>query len=166
MVDSMAWSPLGCDTEEKKLGVIITGLASGKIAFWNPLEMGKTKEKAEDKLANLGCLGIQTIEDIQKINCIAVNPFRPELFVSGGTSVLLHNIDKGFKIPDARLPSESIADTSPTTTIAWNFRVAHIFASAGESGTATVWDLKNKKCIMSISDPNYGLDSFSTEATM
>lgn len=156
----MAWSPYGCDTEDKKLGVLITGLGSGKLAYWSPSDMLRARESSE---LNLGCLGIQTVDEQLPIRCLAVNSYKPHLMVSGGSTVLVHNFDKGFKTAEFFSPSQTSTDVSPTTAVGWNNKVPHIFASASENGVAIVWDLKNKKAIMTLSDQNFNLDSLSTE---
>ena len=70
---------------------------------------------------------------------------------------------KDLKIQDGYTPVENMTESSPITAVGWNFKVPHIFASAAENGTTTVWDLKNKKSIMSLSDPNQNLAAFNTE---
>ena len=145
--------------------ILVTGFGSGKLAFWNPVEMLKSKDLSDDKLLNLGCLGVHQIDDQQQpIKCVAVNSYKPNLVVSGGSAVLIHNFEKGFKSIDTFSPAQSAAELSPTTAVGWNYRVPHIFASASENGTTTVWDLKNKKAIMNMADQNFNLDVFSTDA--
>jgi len=164
-ITSIAWAPYGIDTEERKLGIIITGLNSGSISFWNPNDMVKGKDLSPDKLLNLGNLGTHSIDaQHQPIKCLAVNPYKPNLVVSGGSAVLIHNMDKGFKTLESYSPSQTSTEFSFTTDVGWNYKVPHIFASASENGTTVVWDLKNKKSIMNLTDQNFNLDVFSTEA--
>ncbi len=124
--------------------------------------MLEAKQSSEQGLTNLGCLGVKEI-DTEPIKCIAVNNFKPNLVVTGGSLVLLHNFDKGFSEADTFTPTQEAQDPAPVVAVAWNYKVAHIFASAADNGVTTVWDVKSKKSIMSVTDGNFGLDSFSTE---
>ncbi len=162
-ITSLAWSPFASDSEEFKLGVVVTGLASGRLAFWSPSDM---LHHPQGEPLNLGCLGVQTIYEQQPIRCLAINSYKPNLMVSGGSSVLVHNFDKGFKNAEFFSPAPTSADASPITAVGWNCKVPHIFASASENGSATVWDLKNKKAIMTLSDQNFTLDSFIASETL
>jgi WD40 repeat protein len=47
----------------------------------------------------------------------------------------------------------------------WNNKIAHIFASATEDGAVAIWDVKNKKSIFKLYDPNIGLKAFNNETT-
>ena len=75
----------------------------------------------------------------------------------------MHNFDKSFESPDSFTPTQDIQEQVSVTAVAWNCKIAHIFASAGNNGVTTVWDVKNKKSILTLSDPNFSLESFSTE---
>ena len=162
-VTALAWSPFGSETEDKKFGVIIAGLKSGKISFWSPDAMlAQAKGSSESDLLNLGCLGMKDV-DSDPINCLAVNKFKPNLIVSGGSALLLHNFDKSFENADSFTPTQEPQDAGAITSVAWNYKIAHIFASAADTGMATVWDVKNKKSIMTLNDNNFGLETFSNE---
>jgi protein transport protein SEC31 len=161
-VTSLAWTSYGSDSEERKYGLLIGGLANGNLAFWNPIE--NLKNMTEDSLNNYRCVMNKDIGEQSPINCLAVNPHKRNLVVSGGSTVLIHNIDKGCKNVDSFAPAQVTADTSTVTSVGWNWKVAHIFASAADNGVATVWDLKNKKAIMNLADQNYSLDMFSADS--
>lgn len=117
----------------------------------------------EESLLDYRCLINNDIGEQNPINCLSVNPHKRNLVVSGGSTVLIHNIDKDCKCIDSFAPAQVTADTSIVTSVGWNWKVAHIFASAADNGVATVWDLKNKKAIMNLADQNYSLDMFSAD---
>lgn len=161
-VTSLAWSPHGADAEDKKLGVLIGGLDCGNLVFWSPIE--SPKNMGEESLNNYRCLLNKDIGEQSPITCLAVNPHKRNLVVSGGSTVLIHNVDRACSNIDSFAPAQVTADTSTVTSVGWNWKVAHIFASAADNGVATVWDLKNKKAIMNLADQNYSLDMFSADS--
>jgi len=160
-VTSLAWTAHGSDSEERKYGMLVGGLANGNIAFWSPVE--NLKNMTEDSLNNYRCLMNRDIGEQSPINCLSVNPHKKNIIVSGGSTVLLHNIDKGCKNIESFSPAQMTADNLTVTSIGWNWKVPHIFASATDNGVANIWDVKNKKIIMSLADQNYSLDMFSAD---
>ena len=62
--------------------------------------------------------------------------------------------------PNAYAPSAAqYALSEPVTCIQWNRKVPHIMATAAGAGNVVVWDLKNKKPIISFSDKSGRLRS-------
>lgn len=88
-----------------------------------------------------------------------MNAHKPNIAVTGGGAVFIHNFEQSFDNFDVYSPSQTIQDNESTTAVGWNNKVPHIFASASESGTTTVWDLKHKKSVMTFSDANYNIDN-------
>lgn len=161
-VTSLAWTSYGSNSEENKFGILIGGLSCGNIAFWSPED--NSQATLDGSLNNYRCLKIHSFEEQQAIHCLAVNSHKPNLIVSGGSTVLIHNIDSSCRDVQSFSPSQVPFETSTVTSVGWNNRVAHIFASASDNGTGTVWDLKNKKAIMNLVDQNFALDVYSSEA--
>lgn len=50
-------------------------------------------------------------------------------------------------------PPSTSKHTADVTRVAWNTKVAHIVASAGNNGTTIIWDLRQKKAWTEIRDP-------------
>jgi len=148
---SLTWSKFGSDTQTHSHGIIITGTEDCKITFWS----------ADGIKSNGGYLGSKEI-DIEPINCLAVNVFKPNLVVSGGSVVLLHNFARSFDNPDSFTPTDEAQERVKVMAVDWNNKIAHIFASATEDGTVTIWDVKNKKPVLNLYDPNIGLKTFNS----
>lgn len=154
VVTSLAWSSFGADTQTHPHGVLIAGTQACKLTFWSP-------DTIEN---NDGYLGSKEI-DVESVNCLAVNVYKPNLVVSGGSAVLLHNFARSFESPDSFTPAQEPQDRMKVVAVDWNCKIAHIFASATEDGAVTIWDVKNKKSVFKLYDPSIGLKSFNSEAT-
>jgi protein transport protein SEC31 len=124
--------------------------------------MLKVRDQSEEKLINLGLLGTQKVSK-QPIRCIASNFYKQSIVATGSHDVLLYNFSNGFKNVEEFVPAKDQVASSPITAVSWNNKVVHIFASASEEGTTTLWDLKNKKSIMTLTDPNQNLAAFNPE---
>jgi len=162
-VSAVAWSSLGTGTENYPNGIIITGNKNGKISFFSPDQIIANYEKNKNtNISNIGLLGSKEIET-DSINCLSVNKFKPNLIVSGGSSLLLHNFDKSFENCDSFTPALNMSNLERINSVSWNCKIAHIFAAGSDSGNATIWDVKNKKLVMTLTDPNFGMESFSSE---
>lgn len=152
VVTTLTWSSFGSDTQTHPHGVLIAGTQDCRITFWNPDTME----------SNGGYLGSKEI-DTEPINCISVNVFKPNLVVSGGSAVLLHNFARSFEEPDSFTPTQEAQERMKVVAVDWNNKIAHIFASATEDGAVTIWDVKNKKSIFKLYDPNIGMNAFNNE---
>lgn len=99
------------------------------------------------------------------MNAIEFNPNLQNLIVSGGTEVLIQDIQHSIEEPNVFTPGEpNYHEQAIVTSISWNKTVPYILASAANNGSIVVWDLKNTKAIFNLKDPNlvsYNFDPFS-----
>lgn len=92
------------------------------------------------------------------------NPKQFNVLASGGTKgeIFIWDVNKCLETPNAYTPltpGNSMTPVEEITSLAWNQSLAHVFASAGSTSYASIWDLKAKKEVIHLSytSPNTGL---------
>jgi len=144
---SIAWGSLGVEAAYP-YGVLAGGLQDGTVALWNPHAI--LQSRGQDK----GLIHSTRIHQ-SPVNCMEFNPFKANLMATCGA-------DSKVKIIDISNPT-SPADYDPSSTskhqgsevlsCAWNRKVPTILCSCSNTGTTVVWDLKQKKEVISFQDP-------------
>ena len=92
----------------------------------------------------------------QPVSCLEFNPQKTSLLGTGGCdgTVQVVNIDR----PNSPDVFHNVTTTKHASTevlcISWNRKVQHILATASNQGLTVVWDLKNKKEVISFKDPS------------
>ena len=81
------------------------------------------------------------------------NSFKPNLLASGATEseILIWDLSNPTA-PNVYTPGAPTQPLSDITCVAWNGKVEHILASTGVSGTSVVWDLRQKRPVISFTD--------------
>lgn len=145
---SVSWGSLGVDTGMYPYGIVAGGLQEGVISLWNPHAIIQSKG-ADSGLIHTGQVHQGTV------NCVEFHPAKPNLMVTCGTDseVNIINIDKPTT-PDLYKPSaNNLHAGSEVLCCAWNRKVQHILCSCSNTGTTVVWDLKQRKEVISFKDP-------------
>lgn len=145
---SISWGSLGADTGVYPYGVLAGGLQEGVISLWNPYAI--VSSKGADS-------GLVHSSQVHKgtVHCVEFHPAKPNLMATCGSDseVNVLNLDKPSK-PDLYKPSTTNKHQgSEVLCCAWNRKVQHILCSCSNTGTTVVWDLKQKKEVISFQDP-------------
>jgi len=120
---------------------ILEGQA-GNNSVEQPLKMGR------------GCVSAANIHNGVPVTSIEFNPHKKNLIASGGSEVLIQDIQHNVKQPNVFKPGvPNYHQGSRITSISWNKIVSHILASASENGKIVVWDLKSNKSIFTFTEP-------------
>lgn len=145
---SISWGSLGVDTGMYPYGILAGGLQEGVISLWNPYAVVHSRG-ADPGLVH----SIQVHKGT--VNCVEFHPAKSNLMATAGadSEVNILNIDKPTQ-PDLYKPSAtSKHQGSEVLCCAWNRKVQHILCSCSNTGTTVVWDLKQKKEVISFQDP-------------
>lgn len=94
---------------------------------------------------------------------VRFNAKQPNVLASGGTKgeIFIWDLNTCLRSPadyTPLTPGTAITPIDEVTSLAWNQSLAHVFASAGATSYASIWDLKAKKEVihLSYSSPNTG----------
>jgi protein transport protein SEC31 len=151
---SIGWSPVTHGSHE--YGVVAGGLTDGTVALWDPhaiINEGMGSQSPSRGVMYPICR-IQ-VHGGQSVSCLEFNPQKSSLLGTGGCdgTVQVVNIDRPTH-PDV---FHNVTTTkhlnSEVVCISWNRKVQHILASSSNQGLTVVWDLKNKKEVISFKDP-------------
>lgn len=140
----LAWGGLS-GTGGLSYGILAGGMVDGSIGLWNPAKLIKAEE------------GDPVVARVQKhkgpVRGLDFNPFKPNLLASGATEseILIWNLQNPEK-PDVYTPGAPTQPLMDINCVAWNPKVEHILASTGASGTSVVWDLRQKRPVISFTD--------------
>ncbi|KAJ2721493.1 protein transport protein S31 [Coemansia sp. Benny D115] len=135
----LAWSG---KTDAHGLGVIASGLENGDVTVWDPRKIIDGEEAVlHSSSAHTGAVG-----------GLEFNPFQTNLMASGASNgeVFIWDIVSEFKsyAPGAR--SQRIENV---TDLSWNNQVSHILATASNTGSLVVWDLRTRREAIALSSP-------------
>eukprot|EP00735_Rhodelphis_limneticus_P004984 TRINITY_DN1665_c0_g1::TRINITY_DN1665_c0_g1_i1::g.17806::m.17806 TRINITY_DN1665_c0_g1::TRINITY_DN1665_c0_g1_i1::g.17806 ORF type:complete len:1147 (-),score=366.04,sp/Q8L611/SC31B_ARATH/34.52/0.0,WD40/PF00400.27/8.4,WD40/PF00400.27/0.0072,WD40/PF00400.27/0.11,WD40/PF00400.27/48,WD40/PF00400.27/3e-05,WD40/PF00400.27/31,Sec16_C/PF12931.2/5.7e-09,Sec16_C/PF12931.2/1.5e+02,SRA1/PF07304.6/6.9e-10,Med15/PF09606.5/0.15 TRINITY_DN1665_c0_g1_i1:221-3661(-) len=137
----LAWGLHGISSGTYPYGLIAGGMHDGTINVWNPAAILEGNDE--------GALLWSQQEHTGPVRGLEFNPFHHHLLASGGDSkVLLCDLTNPEE-PSLYSPGESSGEIR---CLAWNRKVQHILASTGSTGTTVVWDLKQKRPVISFSD--------------
>lgn len=141
----LAWSGLSSGSTTLPLGILAGGMVDGSIGFWNPAVVTKQMQ------------GEPLVARVQKhkgpVRGLDFNSFKPNLLASGATEseILIWDLANPAT-PNVYTPGTPTQPLSDITCVAWNGKVEHILASTGVSGTSVVWDLRQKRPVISFTD--------------
>ncbi|CAO3611688.1 unnamed protein product [Cunninghamella blakesleeana] len=145
----VAW---GYNTPEKPYGVLAGGMENGELILWDPSAILNNRGEESLILRNSTHSGA--------IRGLDFNLFQSNLLASAGSNSQVYiwdlvNPDKPFT-PGSR--SMSMDDI---TNVGWNGQVSHILATTSNSGHTVVWDLRNKKEVMTLTYSGQNLGGIS-----
>mmetsp|Transcript_17174 Transcript_17174/g.36925 ORF Transcript_17174/g.36925 Transcript_17174/m.36925 type:complete len:1182 (+) Transcript_17174:168-3713(+) len=145
---SLSWGALGTDGPFP-YGLLAGGLQDGIVSLWNPYKIA-TSQGSDPGLLHT------TQVHTGSVNSVQFHPVKPNLLATcgGDGEVDILNCDNP-SAPQMYKPSESAKthQGSEVLNVAWNKKVPHILASCSNKGTTVVWDLKQKKEVISFQDP-------------
>lgn len=143
---TISWGRLGSETSFP-MGCVAGGLQDGIVSLWNPNVI--LNSNGSDQ-------GVINTLQVHKgtVNCVEFHPLKSTLMVTCGDSeVKILNIENPSS-PNLFEPSTNNKHLgSEVLSCAWNRVVPHILCSSSNTGTTVVWDLKQKKEVISFQDP-------------
>jgi protein transport protein SEC31 len=125
-------------------------MGDGAITLWDARKILDQPASAgvESLKMGRGCVSAANIHNGVPVTTIEFNPHKKNLLASGGSEVLIQDIQHNIKSPNVFKPGvPNHHQGSRITAISWNRIVPHILASASENGKIVVWDLKINKSI-------------------
>lgn len=136
-------------------GIIAGGMEDGAITLWDARKIIESGANAADLKMGRGCVSAANIHQGIPVTSIEFNPHKKNLVASGGSEVLIQDIQHNIKQPNYFKPGmPNFHEGSRITSISWNRMVPHILASASENGKIVVWDLKVNKSIFNFTEPS------------
>ena len=142
----LAWGA-GGDPRSLPYGLLAGGLVDGTVKIYNPAAMAD--DASDPLLVNLERRtgGVRALE---------FNPGMPHLLASGAgdSDVLITDLTKPGSPSYYSPGAKSSGPASDISCVAWNRKVQHILASTSHGGESVVWDLKQKRPVISFHDPN------------
>jgi len=150
---SLDWEAYG-ENDKYPYGIIASGFSNGAVALWDVNQILSARGADTGQQAyNRGLLCMQEVHSAP-VSTIAFNPFKQHLIASGGSEVVIHDIEGNINDPEVFSPGDNLHQGSAITAVSWNRKVPHILASASQNGVSVVWDLKINKAIFNFSDHN------------
>lgn len=153
---SIAWSyPL----HAHKGGLIAGGLCDGTVRVWDAAALIRARKGGDDMDKCVVAGGSNFPQKHQgAVRGVCFNPFSPHMLASGGADSTvniwdLSNLGQG---PSVRPPSNQQVNPSPSEevcAIQWNLRVSHIVGSGTAGGVLRIWDLRQRRQVISIPSP-------------
>ena len=147
------------------MGIAAGGMDDGSIMLWDIDTLYKDGDAGLDHSNSHSLISNQLVHEGSCVNAIQFNPSIQNLLASGGSEVLIQDIQHNIEEPTLFTPGQpNFHEGATVTAISWNKVVPFILASAGNDGSVVVWDLKNTKAIFNLKDPNlvsYSYDPFS-----
>ncbi|OQS06532.1 transporter Sec31A [Thraustotheca clavata] len=151
---TLSWADVLKHQSTCELGLLAGGMADGTVSIWDPSKIINNPTAAE--------VG-KVSRHKGPVNALQFNPHRDSshLLASGGADgeVFIMSVDKLNAPPQVFTPGGPNFVAQPgneITCIAWNSQVSYILAAGSQSGTTTIWDLKQKKPWCELKDPQRG----------
>ncbi|CEP18892.1 hypothetical protein [Parasitella parasitica] len=144
--NTLVWGNVSSTTP---YGIIAGGLENGELSLWDPSKIldGKSSDEETKILSNPIHTG--------QIRGLDFNKFQHNLLASAGSNseVYIWDLTK----PDTPYtPGQKSQKLDDITSVGWNGQVQHILATSSSTGHTVVWDLRNRKEVMTLSAPNAG----------
>ncbi|KAG2223326.1 hypothetical protein INT45_008983, partial [Circinella minor] len=138
----------GHATTEKPYGIIAGGMDSGELELWNPATI------LEDTSAEAALI-LRNSTHTGPIRGLDFNPSQSNLLVSAGNNSEVYIWDLINPIKPYT-PGNRSSKLDDITSAAWNCQVPHILSTSSTSGYTVVWDLRNRKEIMTLAGSGAG----------
>lgn len=150
--------------EDSPKGIISGAFRDGSLVLLDAqklLESGQKTDNAvledDEESEDPSLLSSFTLYDSQEFYCMEYNAFKPHLLATGGSDIYIVNFEQSLDEPEVFSPyppDSNLLKGSKVTSICWNKNkgVQHILAAACDDGRISIFDLKTKKSIFSLSD--------------
>ena len=133
------------------MGVIAGGHSDGCLTLWDASKI----VGGRGDLHSTALLYQHDIHGGRSVNCLEFNPNKPSLLGTGGADgqVQVISIDRPSQPDIFRDVTTTRHANSEVVCLSWNRKVQHILATCSNQGLTVIWDLKNKKEVISFKDP-------------
>ncbi|KAF8520885.1 hypothetical protein BU17DRAFT_46119 [Hysterangium stoloniferum] len=123
-------------------GILAAGMENGELGLWDPY---KILQKAEDTES----LVMQKSVHSGPVRGLDFNPMQTNLLSTGATNgeIFIWDLNDTSK---PYSPGARSVKLEEITAISWNNQVAHIVATASNTGYTVVWDLRAKREIVAL----------------
>ncbi|KAG2196282.1 hypothetical protein INT47_012504 [Mucor saturninus] len=124
-------------------GVIAGGMETNELELWNATTMLDSTKSATEALI------LRTSMHTGKLASLDFNFFQPNLLASAGNHSEVYIWD--LNQPGTPFtPGTKSSKMDEITSVKWNCQVQHILSTASTNGYTVVWDLRNKKEVMTL----------------
>ena len=150
---AIAWADVG---PAFPLGVVAGGLSSGAVGLWDASRLVSFDRSSPSRSRGGSSLIFsQHLHGDRPVTCLEFNPQKPTLLATGGSDgmVQVASIERPQQPEIFRGVTTTKHMNSEVLCVSWNRKVQHILASVSNQGLLVVWDLKNKKEVVTIKDP-------------
>ncbi len=155
---SIAW---GYPLRAHPAGLIAGGLNDGTVRIWDAaglLRSPKAGTEDEDKGVVFGGSKFPRKHD-GAVRGVCFNPRSPHMLATGGVDTKIHvwDLSNPAQGPSLSAPGAQQTNTGPSeevSAIQWNLRVGHILGSGTAAGVLRIWDLKQRRQVISIPSPS------------
>lgn len=139
---SLLWTAHGMEGDSAPSGLLVGGADGGTITLWNA---NSIIDGSADVIVH------EMDNHTGPVRCLDVNPFQPNLLVSGASESEIYIWD--LSNPSTPMsPGNRTQPPEDIVSVAWNRQVEHIVASASPSGRCVVWDLRKNQPVITVSD--------------
>ncbi|MCQ2817276.1 MAG: hypothetical protein MJ252_08430 [archaeon] len=145
---SIAWTPLGEDTEEHGLGYVLAGHSDGCISIWDITKIISNSNN-EQISEDFGMVNSSYLTN-GEITSIAINE-KPHIFAFASSNVALASINSSTMDITIATNCEQIPG-GQVSCLSWNLKVNHILAAATTEGKVFIYNMKNGSLFVTIMD--------------
>ena len=144
----LAWGNKGTDDGMYPMGIIAGGMSDGSVNLWNPDAIIKN-DINKSLIARI---------DAHKGNVLALqfHPQQQNLFASGATDgeVLIYDLARPSQ-PTFSTAGPKQPGSVGVCALEWNKKVFQIVASSSQNGDTSIWDLRQKRCVISFRESTH-----------
>ncbi|KAI9481427.1 MAG: WD40-repeat-containing domain protein [Benjaminiella poitrasii] len=147
------------ETDEKPYGIIAGGLETGELELLNPafiIPNNTTSKETPILMKHAAHSGT--------IQALDFNRFQTHLLASAGNHSEVFIWDLNQPTAKPYTPGARSVKMDDISSVAWNSQVQHIIATSSINGYTVIWDLRNKKEVMTLANYNQYKNSISSIA--
>lgn len=135
---SLAWSE---PSAKFASGLIAGAMENSNIELWDASKLIQGDELSSASVATY-------TDHSSAVLSVAFNPLQSHIMGSSSSKgeILIWDTNKGSSFA----PGEAVSPISRVSCFEWNRCVSNIFGAAGDSGYASIWDLKAKREVMQL----------------
>ncbi|GAA5797196.1 hypothetical protein HPULCUR_002576 [Helicostylum pulchrum] len=143
--NTLAWGHIGSSHEH---GMIAGGMETGDLELWDPSSILNNKNDTE-------CLILRKSTHSGTLAALDFNLFQTNLLASAGSNSEVYIWDLN-QPSTPYTPGARSSKMDEISSVAWNCQVQHIVSTSSTNGYTVIWDLRNKKEVMTLAYPVRG----------
>ncbi|KAG2235682.1 hypothetical protein INT48_008558, partial [Thamnidium elegans] len=142
--NTLAWGHIGSNEH----GMIAGGMDTGDLELWDPSSILNNKSDTE-------CLILRKSTHSGTLAALDFNLFQTNLLASAGSNSEVYIWDLN-QPSTPYTPGARSSKMDEISSVAWNCQVQHIVSTSSTNGYTVIWDLRNKKEVMTLAYPVRG----------